>query len=602
MDLNFNNTSLTDSGNIRFSGLSSGIDFQSSIDAIMEAKRIPVTLIEEKIQVNDSKAAALTELKSLSGTFASSLDKLRGSTSFFAEDVFDTKTSYLETQSSATAPVTHVPSAASSIMGVVVGKDAATGSHAIEVVQLAKANQIRSDAFTSKTADLDTLGFTMGTMEINGKSITVSTGDSLLDLRDKINATNSGDTPSNVNATIVSVSDTEHYLVIASTETGEDYTITFGGDQSVHNSLGFTTTGSDAVKNESVAAKNAIIRVDNLGVDIERQSNTIDDVLEGVTLNLFKAEEGTEVVLDIQEDLNTIKSTVVEFIEAFNALRDFITEQKTEIERVDGEDPTFGPLAFDSTLRQISTKLNDLVTARVLGAGSGYQSLSQVGITMSDEFKLEIDDTTFDDRIINDVDSMRKLFAFDFSSSDSRVLAVAHTSKTQMQTDANGDPIPYYLNIGGTDADGHVISANIQDTAGTGAGGAFDGSVSVSSSTMTISDASGAEGLKVYFNAGANSAPVNDIQISFSRGIADQLFTYFDDLSKSGGRLDDEIIGLANLNESHQERITQMEGRLDLQRTTLTAKFLAAEQAMLQLNNLKDNLTQTFEAMNNSSG
>lgn len=599
MDINFDNTSLTDSGNIRFSGLSSGIDFQSSIDAIMEAKRIPVTLIEEKITLNNAKSTALSELKALSATFAGTLDKLRGSTSFFAEDVFDTKISFLDTQSSATAPVGHTSSEAGTLLGAVVGKNAATGSHTVEIVQTAKAQQIRSDAFSSKTADLDTLGFTMGAMDINGETINLTAGDSLLDLRDKINATNTGETPSNVNATIVSVSDTEHYLVLASTETGEDYAITFGGTQAVHNGLGLTSVGTDTVKNESIQAKNAIIRVDNLGVDIERQNNTIDDVLEGVTLNLFKAEADTEVVIQIEEDLNTIKTSVVEFIDAFNELRSFITDQKTKVEREEGEDPAFGVLAFDSTLRQVSSKLNELVSAEVAGATNGYKSLSQVGITMNDEFFLEVDDTTFDDKIINDVDAMRKLFAFDFSSSDSRVLAVAHESSTQMQLDVNGDPLPYYLNIGGTDASGNVVSANLTDTAGAGSGGAFDGSVNIASKTLTVSDNSGAEGLKVIFNGGASLGPIDDIEISFSRGIADQLFTYFDDLSKTSGRLDSEIVGLADLNASHEDKITQMESRLDLQRTTLTAKFLAAEQAMYQLNSLKDSLTQTFEAMNN---
>lgn len=600
-ELNFNNTSLTDSGNIRFSGISSGIDFQSSIDAIMAAKRIPATQIEEKISVNDAKSAALLEMKNLSASFADSLDKLRGSTSFFAEDVFDTKVSFLESQATAGAPAGHTPSTAGTLLGTVIGKDASAGTHTVEVVQIAQAHQVRSDAFSSKSTDLSTLGFAMGDIDINGQTVSLTAGDTLLDFRDKINATNTGVNPSNVNATIVSVSDTEHYLVVTSTETGLDNAITFGGTQAVHNGLGLTSAGTDNVKTETVAARNSIVRVDNLGVDIERQSNTIDDILQGVTLNLFKAEENTEIKIEVEEDLNTIKGTVVEFIEAFNNLRDFITDQKTESVREEGEDPSFGPLAFDTTLRQINSRLNDLITADVPGATDGYQSLGQVGISMNDAFKLEIDDTTFDDKIINDVDAMRKLFAFDFSSSDSRVLAVERTSDTQPLLDANGDPLPYYLNVGGTDADGNVISANIQDTAGAGAGGGFDGSVTTAGTTITIGDASGANGLKVIFNGGPNAAPVDDVEINFSRGIADQLFTFFDDLSKSGGRLDDEIIGLASQNEAHTDRIAQIDSRLELQRATLTAKFLAAEQSMLQLNTLKENLTQTFEAMNSGN-
>ena len=598
MELNFNNTSLNDSGSIRFSGISSGIDFQSSINAIIEAKRQPAVQIETKISLNDSKAAALNDLKELSASFASTLETLRGSSSFFSTDVFDSKVSFLDSQATAGAPAGHTPSAAAALLGVTVDDKAVPGSYAVEVVQTARAQQLRTDAFSSKTADLTTLGYTAGDFDINGRTVTLSAGDSLLDLRDKINAANTGLNPTNVSATVVSVSDTESYLVLTSTESGLDNQITFGGTQAVHNGLGLTVAGTDTVKTETVAAQNSIIRVDNLGVDIERQSNVISDVIPGVTINLFKAEANTEVKIDVEEDLNTIKTSVVEFVEAYNALRDFVSDQKSEVVREEGGDPEFGVLAFDSTLRQVASKMNELVSTSVPGAADGYASLSQVGITMNEGFKLEIDDETFDQRILSDVDALKKLFAFDFSSSDSRVIAVNREATTQIQVDANGDPLPYYLNVGGTDADGSVISANIADTAGTGTGGAFDGTVSVSGSSIVVGEASGAEGLTVLFNGGANAAPVDDIEVVFTRGVADQLFSYFNDLSRVGGRLDTEVTNLLQQNEDYQEDIDRIDSRLEIQRETLTAKFVAAEQAMLQLENLKDSLTQTFEAMN----
>ena len=202
-EINLNNTSTTDSGNLIFSGISSGIDSQSVINAIITSKRAQAVQIEGNIATNNDKLTAFGEMKTLATTFRDTLDNLRGSTSFFSTDVFDSKLAFTNSKVAATAAPGHVASEATEIMGVTVSDKAVKGSHVVEVVTLAKAQQLRGDAFASKTDDLSTLGVTMGDFTLNGKSVNVSAGDSLVDLRDKINATNTGATASNVNASIV---------------------------------------------------------------------------------------------------------------------------------------------------------------------------------------------------------------------------------------------------------------------------------------------------------------------------------------------------------------------------------------------------------------
>lgn len=116
-----------------------------------------------------------------------------------------------QAKASSDAAPAHSPSAPGNILGASVEAGAAKGSHTVEVRQTAKAHRLSTDAVTSITASLSSLGYTTGDLSIEGQTIAVSASDTLQDLVDKINVANSGATPTGVAASIVSVSATEHY-------------------------------------------------------------------------------------------------------------------------------------------------------------------------------------------------------------------------------------------------------------------------------------------------------------------------------------------------------------------------------------------------------
>lgn len=600
----FNLNNVTQSGSTTlFSGISSGIDSQTTIEAILTAKRAPAVLIERKIDANNQKITDLNTLKDLATSFKDSLELLRGPTLSGSTDIFEQKLAFTTSQATATAPGGHVPSDADALLAATVSEDAVKGSHVVEVVQLAAAHQIRSDAFTSTTTDLTSLGYTAGSFTINGESVTLAVGDTLVDLQDKINSLNSGTSATNVAASIITVSATESYLTLTSTETGLANVITFGGTQGVHNSLGLTSVGTDTVKSELTAADDSIIKVDGLGVNIQRSSNTIDDVLEGVTLNLFKAEADTEIKIDIETDVNSIKTTISSFVDTFNDLRAFVTDQRSEQVRVEGEDPEFGSLAFDSTLRIISDKLASLAATNISGIdpANGFASLSQIGITMSAEFELELDDSTFDNALLTNQSGVRKVFSFDFSSSDSRVHYFQHTGDPANAVDGSGIVQPYYLNLGGTDASGNIISANFSDTIGAGTGS--DPTVVIaSSSLLKIDDPSAASGLELLYIGGISDPATADIEISFTRGVADTLFGFFDGVvGDTTTSIETSITNLQTQNTDYNDDIDSIDSRLEITRTNLNARFLAMEVAMSRLNSLKDTLSQYADSLGGNS-
>jgi flagellar hook-associated protein 2 len=148
VSLNLNSLVVDKNGRVSFSGLSSGIDFQAAVDAIIAARQIPADSLKTTIEANDKKVAALKDLRSNLDAVKQAISKLYGAVTFAAADnIFEAKqgfatTSRLDGQT---------PSTAANLLGVSVTNAAAAGSHTIEIRQTAKAHKVASDKVTSLT-------------------------------------------------------------------------------------------------------------------------------------------------------------------------------------------------------------------------------------------------------------------------------------------------------------------------------------------------------------------------------------------------------------------------------------------------------------------
>ena len=81
--LNFNNLSVDQkTGQVSFSGLQSGIDFQGIVNSIIKARQIPVDTLQANVTSRKDQIAAYNDLKTLLTNLKQSLSKLYGATSF----------------------------------------------------------------------------------------------------------------------------------------------------------------------------------------------------------------------------------------------------------------------------------------------------------------------------------------------------------------------------------------------------------------------------------------------------------------------------------------------------------------------------------------
>lgn len=131
-----------------------------------------------------------------------------------------------------------------------------------------------------------------------------------------------------------------------------------------------------------------------------------------------------------------------------------------------------------------------------------------------------------------------------------------------------------------------IDSANIGGTAD----GADDGSVTINGRTVTVTGESGAAGLKLFYSGDASTSGIG---LSFTRGLATDLFFDVDSfVSLTDGALQSSIAALEGENVVADRRVDEIDARLEIQRASLTRRFVAMEVALQALSRIREQLEQ----------
>ncbi len=349
---------------ITFGGLASGIDSNAIITELMKIERRPVDRLENDKSYLTTRLSAFSDFE----------EKLKGLLTSF-EDV-DTSREFRSY--SATA-------ASEEFFTVDAGSTAAPGSYGIEVVNLA---QVQKDVSVGY-ADPSIGNFTAGTIDINGTAITVDAGDSLGGIVDKINAANSGDTPTGVSAALINDGTANGYRIVL---TGEDASTNFTATAT---SVSDGTTALSFANTQT--AQQATVNVD--GITMVSDNNTLTGAIPGVTLTLLKTNPvGETTHLGVDVDTEGIKGKVDAFVSAYNDIISFISDQKDS------------SWSNDRGLQSTKRRLQSFLTTSIGGTGA-YQHLVDIGIkTNKDDGTISLDTTTFNDALANNLEDVEKLF------------------------------------------------------------------------------------------------------------------------------------------------------------------------------------------------
>lgn len=384
-------------------GLGSGMDINGIVQQLITAERQPqLDAITKQETSTKASLSGLGSLKSALSSFQAAVRKLKDGSLYKATQAVSSDTAIFTTTAQA---------------GAVPGK------HTVEVTSLAKAQQLTTNAEYSglgavASANGGTLNFTYAAGSTKTAfSVTVAAGATLANVRDAINSAtgNNGVTASVINVDHTSTGPldplngtTVSKLVLTSKDTGtvNGFSVAAATTDAAGTGLDLFATSAPA-NYSSVTAADAQIKVD--GQTATRSSNTITDVLPGVTLNLLQPTAvGTTVNLDVSLDTATINKTITDFVTAYNSLH--TTTNSLGSYGGSAAGATNGPLLGDSLLRNITHSIRQNTTDPVTSATSNYNSLAMIGITIDKSGVMSLDSTKLNNALTANLSAVSDVF------------------------------------------------------------------------------------------------------------------------------------------------------------------------------------------------
>ncbi len=319
------------------------------------------------------------------------------------------------------------------VASVSASSSAVAASYSLEVEQLAKVDKLATGAFTSASSVVGTgsLTISLGTFESIGNTftprtdklpliITIDSGNNTLaGVRDAINAAQSG-----VSATIVTDSSGAR-LVIASTETGSKNALKIDAPGLAALAFDPTVSGVQAVSRLQTA-QDAKLSID--GLNIVSASNQIAGAIDGLTINLTKAKPGTQTTLAVAQDNESVKQTLREFINSYNALN----AMARSYTKYDAATNIKGTLQGEVTAVSVINQLRTTISGAIPGTTSDFTQLSDVGITLQLDGSLKLDDSKLAAATLAGFGKLTRLFVATTSNPDTYVTrAKSYVDKTQ---------------------------------------------------------------------------------------------------------------------------------------------------------------------------
>lgn len=372
-------SSVSGTGTISSAGIGSGLDVEAIISKTMAVEDAPLTDLQNAATKIQTTISAFGAVQSVLSAFQDA--------------------SRVLTDPSTWSAVT-ATSADSTAVTVSTASGAVAGSYAINVVNLAASQSTVSPTYATPTAlvgagnlhiDLaGTTGFT--TPSTGGVDIPVTATDTLSTLNDKINAANAG-----VAASIVTDT-TGSRLVLSSSTTGKANAFRITGTNSDGGSglvaLSFDPTSTTiAPTTLTQAAADALATIN--GLPVTSTTNSLSNVLQGLTINLLKATT-TPVNVSIAQDTGSIKTQITAFVTAYNSLATLLSTDTA----YDATTQVAGPLQADSTAVALQRQLRNVLGSSS-GASSVFSTLSQAGLQVQKDGTLKVDDPTLTNALGN---------------------------------------------------------------------------------------------------------------------------------------------------------------------------------------------------------
>lgn len=387
-------------------GIGSGLDVNSIVSSLMQIERRPLNLLQTRENQVNSRLSAYGRLQSQLATLQ---DAAKG---LATNDKWQVYKSSI---------------ANDKIASVTTATSAVPGSFSLDVTRLASAHKVVSASMASGTQlPGGTLTIALGTYDSGTNSFTgnpdkppvsiaIPANATLAQTRDAINAANAG-----VAAVLVR-DGTGERLSLSSKDTGTANSLQITAvdldgtntDMAGLSQLAYDPTASvGAGKNlgQTQPAEDAIASID--GVSVRSASNTLANVIDGVSLTLKSTTGGTPTTVEISSDTEALRKRVDEFAKAYNDLNNLIRD----LTKYDPATKRGGDLQGDRTVLGIAQQVRSLVQDTMAGTASGdFSRLSDIGLSAQTDGSLRLEASKFSSAAASSLSKISRLFTHDGS-------------------------------------------------------------------------------------------------------------------------------------------------------------------------------------------
>jgi flagellar hook-associated protein 2 len=377
-------------------GIGSGLDINSIITQLVAVERVPLTKLETEVKALETKLSTYGKIKS-------AISSLRDSASALTRSETWNKTVGASSDPGAVA--------------VTTGATTKAGNYAIQVNQLAAAQSNATGLIpATPTAQFQgTLTIELGTWNADQSGFTPKTGatavsidvgppaESLAQLRDKINAAGSGV----IASVLTDASGSRLVLRSAAPGASNGFRVSVAdadgnnGDGLGLSALAFDPSAGILTMAQALAAANASATLNNL--PIVSESNTLTDVLDGMTLTLNRVTSGP-VLLSAAQDTPALRKSVDAFVTAYNDLNKLMADQ-TKLDTTNKKGDT---LHGDSAAVAIRSQMRQLLGI-TSAASTTFTRLSEVGFDVQRDGSITLNETKIASALANPTEA-RKLF------------------------------------------------------------------------------------------------------------------------------------------------------------------------------------------------
>lgn len=155
---------------------------------------------------------------------------------------------------------------------------------------------------------------------------------------------------------------------------------------------------------EQVTGRNLDVLFED--VPVTDEDNTLDELIDGVTLSIRRSEPGTRIQISVVHDLDTTVEGIKNFVDKYNSVANFINGQFLE----NPDTGQYGILSGDSSIKLVMRQLQTALVALPKG-GEKFNTLTEIGISTNPKTgELSFNESKVRESLTEDYDSVANLF------------------------------------------------------------------------------------------------------------------------------------------------------------------------------------------------